>query len=78
MKGVPSTAKYALNGQAYNGPITVFSDGSAVPYSREEVVRRRKAGLKMQPLTKLSAATQELSPRERREQQSRERLRSVN
>jgi hypothetical protein len=78
MKGVPSTAKYALNGQAYNGPITVFSDGSAVPYSREEVVRRRKAGLKMQPLTKLSAATQELSPRERREQQSRERRRSVN
>lgn len=78
IKGVPSTTKYVLNGQAYNGPITVFSDGTAVPYSREELVRRRKAGLKIQGLTKLSAATQELSPRERREQQSRDRRRSVN
>jgi hypothetical protein len=78
IKGVPSTAKYALNGQEYKGPITVFSDGSAVPYDRQEVIRRRKAGLKMQPLTKLSAATREPTMRERREQQSAARTRSVN
>jgi hypothetical protein len=78
MKGVPSTAKYALNGQEYKGPITVFGDGSAVPYDKQELIRRRKAGLKIQPLTKLNAATRELTMRERREQQSAERRRSVN
>jgi hypothetical protein len=76
MKGMPANTKYALNGRAYNGPVTVFSDGSAVPYDRQELTRRRKAGLKIEKLTTLAAATpRELTPKERREQASAQRAR---
>lgn len=55
LKGMPADTKWALNGRAYNGPLTVFGDGSAVPYDRQELQRRRKLGLKIETLRRIEA-----------------------
>lgn len=74
MKGMPADTKYALNGKPYNGPVHVFSDGTAVPYTLQELQRRRKAGQKIEMLTTLAAGKpRDLTPRERREQASAQR-----
>ena len=76
--GFSPDVEYALNGKKYTGPKYVLSSGDAVPYDAKEMSRRRKAGIPQQWLTKVNTKPRELTPRERREQQSRERSRSVN
>jgi len=70
--GFSPDVEYALNGKKYTGPKYVLSDGSAVPYDAKEMSRRRKAGIPQQWLTPVNTKPRELTPRERREQQSRQ------
>jgi hypothetical protein len=70
--GFSPDVEYALNGKKYTGPKYVLSSGDAVPYDAKEMSRRRKAGIPQQWLTKVNTKPKELTPRERREQQSRQ------
>lgn len=70
--GFGPDVEYTLNGKPYTGPKTVLSDGSAMPYDAKELRRRRLAGIPQQWLTPVNTKPRELTPRERREQQSKQ------